>query len=143
MKISKLIEDLNHARTIHGDLDVVVSVDMSTEDDATNEHRAFGDLIDWTASYAMGKPCDLILLAECGRLNFKPMNGRITELERDNKGWEDECRLFKSQRDEFEIQLFQAQQKLHLIGDFAHQRSAGPAIHDDLWWIRCQAFEAL
>jgi hypothetical protein len=27
---------------------------------------------------------------------------RIKELERDNKGWEDECRLFKSQRDELD-----------------------------------------
>jgi hypothetical protein len=71
------------------------------------------------------------------------LRARVAELERDNRGWEDECRLFKSQRDELEILLFTAHQKLHLIGDFAHQRSAGPTIHDDMWWIRCQAYETI
>jgi len=33
--------------------------------------------------------------------------------------------------------------KLRLIGDFAHDRSQGPAIHDDLWWVREQAYDSL
>jgi hypothetical protein len=33
--------------------------------------------------------------------------------------------------------------KLRLIGDFAHDRSQGPTIHDDLWWVREQAYDSL
>jgi predicted RNase H-like nuclease (RuvC/YqgF family) len=86
---------------------------------------------------------DYRAITEQQEQRIKELEARVKELERDNKGWEDECRLFKSQRDELEIQLSIAREKLHLIGDFAHQRSAGPAIGDDLWWIRCQAYETI
>ena len=33
--------------------------------------------------------------------------------------------------------------KLRLIGDFAHDRSHGPVIYDDLWWVREQAYDSL
>lgn len=33
--------------------------------------------------------------------------------------------------------------RLQAIGDIAHARSAGPAIHDDLWEVRGLAYELL
>ena len=35
------------------------------------------------------------------------------------------------------------QDQLRAIGDFAHDHSAGPAVHDDLWWVREHAYELI
>ena len=50
----------------------------------------------------LGFPCD-------GRAELQPeidrLTARVTELERDNQGWEDECRLFLAQRDAYKEAL--------------------------------------
>lgn len=71
MKASELIADLQSAIALHGDLPVGVSVDLSTTDEATHSHRAFGDICDWTPGG--GRPAtEIVLIAEYGSLNFKP-----------------------------------------------------------------------
>lgn len=44
------------------------------------------------------------------------------------------------ERDAMQEKLADANELLQDIGSFAHHRSAGPAVPDDLWEVRCMAF---
>lgn len=59
--------DLARALLSRPDLPVVLSVDLSTEDESTSGNRAFG------AAYAINPDAaEMVICAEAGYLNFNP-----------------------------------------------------------------------
>lgn len=67
MTISELIAGLEDAKQRHGDLPVVVSVDMDDGEDTGK--RCFGEIIAWNPGGGMPAP-EIVLLAENGTLNY-------------------------------------------------------------------------
>jgi hypothetical protein len=51
------------------------------------------------------------------------------------------ARKADEERDELREKLDDANGLLKNIGDFAHERSAGPAVTDDLWEVRRMAYD--
>lgn len=49
----------------------------------------------------------------------------------------------ESELETLKAQLMDATGTLKDIGDFAHDRSTGPAVEDDLWEVRRMAYELL
>lgn len=49
----------------------------------------------------------------------------------------------ESELETLRAELLDATGMLKDIGDFAHERSAGPAVPDDLWEVRRMAYSAL
>jgi hypothetical protein len=41
------------------------------------------------------------------------------------------------------IELEELREKIHAIGDYAHDNSTGPAVHDALWDIRSMCYELI
>lgn len=72
MKASVLADNLRAHIKKYGDVDVVVSVDLSTEDEVTHGHRAFGDVYETTPAIALGYCTEIVILAEAGVLNYVP-----------------------------------------------------------------------
>lgn len=59
--------DLAHALLSRPDLPVVLSVDLSTEDESSSGHRAFG------AAYTINPDTsEMVICAEAGHLNYPP-----------------------------------------------------------------------
>ena len=91
-----------------------------------------------TLEFSDGVRCRI----QAGADELDRMAAEIQSLTEERTAWRVAAENAEAALEEAQTQLDSAWETLAEIGDFAHDKSTGPAVPDDLWEIRSMAYTA-